>query len=118
MKNYQVFLLVVFTLALLDRLKEIIDFKNWYNKSMFSKIKNRFWFKWFRSNDSDEHRKLWKWLPLHPIFYDGYHNFKNISVLIIIISLWYFSGIHWMYMIYGALLWYIIQKLTYKIFVN
>lgn len=76
-------------LAIIDRIKETINFLSWYLASILFSIRNDFWHKWWRSYDEDEFRyisiyKAFK-LPLHPIFWDGYHSMKNLGFLFFII---------------------------------
>jgi len=136
------FLLLTFALGTLDRLKEICDFDGWFKRSIFSKIENQFWFKWFQSHAVNKHKFIYplRWLGWferfdfkftksktfakirdsrfanHPVFYDGYHNFKNISVAILISYMgWQFG---WFFIMTGFFVWYVSQKFTYEMLVS
>jgi len=138
--NITYFILFIFILGILNRLREFSDntgFDSWWENSWFAKIKNQFWFKWFRSNPSDKHKRIYllRWIgfierwnlkftksetwkriknfsiPNHPAFYDGYHNFKSITLLVISV----YAGIQfgWYWIFVSWLAWYVGQKLTY-----
>ena len=123
--SYLKFVLFVFVIALLARLREICDFEGWFNRSIFAKIKNQFWYKWFRSHAIDKHTHIEFTVPIinyrvrfhsHPIMYDGYHNFKNIFVAIVIIySGWHIGPIG---IGIGFIVWYYVQKYTIEILVK
>jgi hypothetical protein len=83
------FLAIAF-IAILDRLKEICTFHKWFANSRFQKLREKHLkiFRWFRSWDIDERKHITIAgikIPLHPICWDGYHHFKNMSFLILII---------------------------------
>jgi hypothetical protein len=77
------FLAIAF-IAILDRLKEICTFHKWFANSRFQKLREKHLkiFRWFRSWDIDERKHITIAgikIPLHPICWDGYHHFKNMS---------------------------------------
>ena len=80
--------IVIALIAFFDRVKEVINFASWYLVSIFSKIKSVFWRKYWKSADADENRHIHIFgikIKLHPICYDGYHTFKNLPFLLLII---------------------------------
>lgn len=79
---------VIALVALFDRVKEVINFVSWFVNSVFSKIKSTKYLKWWASCDADELKHIYIFgikIKLHPIFRDGYHCFKNLPFLLLII---------------------------------
>ena len=113
--------LIIALIAVVDRLREVVTFPNYFNYSIFTKlIKNHFkLYKWFRSWDKDEFRHITIWgikIPLHPICWDFYHFSKNITFVILII-------VHviltvWWIVIPDAIIIYLMQTLILKIMVK
>ena len=110
---YSIFLIML--LAVLDRLRETVTF--WFEISIFNLLPET-WRKWFDSRDELEKRFIkigGKIITLHPIFWDGYHFAKNLSVLFMLLYLGLI--IHWSLIFIGALVWFIFQYLAYTWFI-
>ena len=99
-------IIVIILLAILDRLREIFDWRQWFNNSVFTKIENEKVLIWFREKGIKA-KPFGKFT--HPIFYNGYHCAKNLGWLTLIIYHIYTSG-DWIYLIIDSILIYIIQK--------
>jgi len=119
------YILLFMLFAFIDRMREIIQFKGWFDKSIFQKIKNQKLFKWIRSDDVDEVRYITlfgKTIQLHPFFWDFQHNLKQLFIIFIIILCGIemdYSFINWMwhFILYG-IIWFYVQTLTKTIFVR
>lgn len=113
--------LIIGLIAILDRLREIITFSNWFINSKFQKLKENYFklYKWFRSWDIDEIRHITIWdikIRLHPICFDFYHFSKNITFVILII-IHCILTIWWVGIIDGLII-YLMQTLILKIMVK
>lgn len=104
--------------AFLDRYREFTNFESWWENSIFIKLqlKHPKLYAWLRSWDKDEIRyfKFWKFkIKLHPIFWDGYHFAKSLTVLLYLLLIAYQFG--WPYFIAGAFFWWIVQNIAISI---
>ncbi len=63
---------------------DVIKFK--WNDSVFAKVQNNELKQWFKSEHQHKFKE-WSGIPLHPIFYDGWHFFKNLWVLLMTLGL-------------------------------
>lgn len=83
-ENLLLSLLLTFVAAALNGTMDVIDFR--FDKSVFANVKNMDLYCWLRSDPAYE-KKRWKGIPLHPIFWDGWHCAKNLLVVVMIINI-------------------------------
>jgi len=121
MVNYDLLAMLVFVFmwAIFDRLKEYTLFYSWWEESIFIPLKKSHpkLYNWIKSDNKDKYKYItilgYKF-KLHPIFWDGYHSFKNIIVLLFGIYAFVLYG--WQVMVTVWFLWWITQSTFFVMF--
>jgi len=75
---------LMFLAGALNGTMDTIDFQ--WDRSVFKDIQNEDIRNWFKSDASDKFKE-WHGIKLHPIFWDGWHFFKQAMVIVFILAL-------------------------------